>query len=160
MKYFLGLILLGTALISCNKHLPDFPQVEVSRDSLIVSNTWQIKHIYSVQNNVVFFYERGGQDNTWNFDNDFLKFNKGGTGTYKTGSTHYDITWQFDNDDKTELSYVIYNYANGQPSTGLNHSVKLENVFLSYTSFRYSEIYTNENGTHTVSSVYREPKIK
>ena len=160
MKYLLGLLLLGSIVSSCNKHLPDFPKVEVSRDSLIVSNTWQIRHIYSVQNNTVFFYERGGQNNTWNYDNDFLEFEKDGTGTYTAGSSNYNITWQFDNADKTELSYTIYDYANEQPNVGLNHNAKLENVFLSFTSFRYAEIYTNENGTHTVSSVYREPKIK
>jgi hypothetical protein len=160
MKYFLSIALISSILISCNKHLPDLPHIEVSKDSLLVSNTWQIRHIYSVQNNIVFFYERGGQNNTYNYDNDFLKFDKDGTGTYTAGSSHYNITWQFDNSDKTEMSYTIYNYANGQPYEGLNHQVKLENVFLSFTSFRYSEIYTNENGTHTVSSVYREPKIK
>ena len=159
MKQILCLILLSALVISCKKDSNDPPEVVISRDSLLVSNAWQMQQITFVQNDgTVLFYERGGQNNTWNYDNDYLKFEKNGTGSYNAGTQQFELTWQFDNSDKTELSYTIHNYANGGPQQGSNLDIKLENVYLSESSFRYAELYSNENGTQTISSVSREPK--
>jgi hypothetical protein len=158
MKYILGLILLSSIIISCKKDNDDPPESVISRDSILVSRVWQIKHIRVLQNNFIIRYDRGGQDNNWNYDNDYFKFEKNGTGSYTAGNDVYDISWQFDNSDKTELSYTIHDYSNGQPAEGFDLDVKLENVFISENSLRYAELYTNDNGTNTISSVYREPR--
>lgn len=159
MKKLLAVLLISALFIACKKdghHPPGKNQP--TRDSLLVSNVWQIQKIHVLQNNVVLFYERGGQNNDYNYDNDFLKFEKNGTGTYTAGSTVYNITWHFDNVGRTELTYLLHEYANGQPSPGIDLEIKLENIFLSESSFRYAELYTNENGTETISSVYREAR--
>jgi hypothetical protein len=160
MKQILGLILLTSLVVSCKKDANDPPEVIISRDSLLVSNTWQMQQINVVQNDgTVLFYKRGGQNNSWNYDDDYLKFERNGTGIYNAGTQQYEITWQFDNSDKTELSYTIHNYSNGGPQENSSLDIKLENVYLSESSFRYAELYTNENGTQTICSVYREPKL-
>ena len=151
MKQIIFALLLGVAFVSCKKDFPNNPHGRENRDNLIAKNVWQIQQIYTVQNNVEFFYERGGQNNTFNYDNDYLSFEKNGTGTYEAGSDQYNINWQWDNTDKTELSFTIHDYANGQPAQGIDLVVKLENVYLSETSFRYAEIYTNENGGCSVA---------
>lgn len=161
MKQILGLILISLLLISCKKNNEEPPpQVPITRDSMLISNVWQIKHIHVLQNSTVYKYERGSQNNTYNYNNDYIEFEKNGAGKYTAGNDIYDITWQFNNSEKTELTYTIYDYANGLPQEGNNLDVKLENVFLSETSFRYAEIYTNLNGANAVCSVYREPKDK
>lgn len=116
-----------------------------------------MKHIRVLQNNFITRYDRGSQDNNWNYDNDYLKFEKNGSGTYTAGDDVYNISWQFANTDKTEITYTLHDYANGQPTPGTDLDIKLENVFISENSFRYAELYTNENGTITICSVYREP---
>lgn len=158
MKQLFVLLCLSTFIISCKKDSDDPPQTAISRDSILVSRIWQMQKIHVLQNNTLLFYQRGGQNNSWNYDNDYLKFEKDGSGTYTAGSDVYDITWQFDNSDKTEISYTLHDYANGHPEDGIDLEIKLENVYLSETSFRYAELYTNENGTHAICSVYREPK--
>lgn len=158
MKQVFFALLLGVAFVSCKKDYPYNPHGQENRDNLIAKNVWQIQHIYTVQNNVEFIYERGGQNNTFNYDNDYLSFEKNGTGTYEAGNDQYVIAWQWDNTSKTELTFTIHDYANGQPAQGIDLIVKLENIYLSETSFRYAEIYTNQNGTNTVGSVYRQPK--
>lgn len=161
MKQIFALILISSLIISCKKNNEEPPpQVPITRDSMLISNVWQIQHIHVLQNSTIYKYDRDGQNNTYNYNNDYIKFERDGTGSYSAGNDYYQITWQFDNSDKTELTYTIYNYANGQPQDGINLDVKLENVFLSETSFRYAEIYTNLNGANTVCSVYREPKNK
>ena len=159
MKSLFAVLLISAFFIACKKdgdHPPS--KNEPTRDSLLVSNVWQIQKIHVLQNNVVLFYERGGQNNDYNYDNDYLKFEKDGTGTYTAGGNVYNITWQFDNVSRTELTYLLHDYANGQPWPGVDLEIKLENIFLSESSFRYAELYTNENGTETICSVYREKK--
>ena len=158
MKYVLGLILLSSVIISCKKDNNDPPESVISRDSILVSRIWQMEHIRVLQNNVITRYDRGSQNNTWNYDNDYLKFDKNGSGTYTAGNDVYDISWQFANSDKTEIEYTLHDYSNGQPSEGVDMEIKLENVFISENSLRYSELYTNDNGTNTICSVFRESK--
>ena len=76
MKYVLGLILLSSVIISCKKDNNDPPESVISRDSILVSRIWQMEHIRVLQNNVITRYDRGSQNNTWNYDNDYLKFDK------------------------------------------------------------------------------------
>lgn len=142
--------------ISCKKehyHHPDHKNA----DELLTANEWIIEEITSSQSNELLYYKRGGQNNNVDFSLNALTFHAGGTGNYTDGSNMYDINWQFTNSDKTELSYFIHDYANGAPAPGLSMEVKLENVHLTKSSFKYAEIYTNENGVAAVSSVHRIP---
>ena len=104
MKSLFAALMIFALFTACKKDR-DYPPAknEPTRDSLLVSNIWQIQKIHVLQNNVVLFYERGGQNNDYNYDNDFLKFEKNGTGTYTAGSDVYNITWHFDNTARTEF---------------------------------------------------------
>jgi hypothetical protein len=143
-------------LISCKKEHYHHPNHKNS-EKLLTANDWIIEEITSSQSNELLYYKRGGQDNNVDFTHNSITFDENGTGNYTDGSNLYNITWQFTNSDKTELSYFIQDYANGSPAPGLSMEVKLENVYLSHTSFKYAEIYTNENGVSAVSSVHRIP---
>ena len=161
MKRVLTLAAIFAIVISffaCDKDVNERPNLD--RTYLLTSSAWQIKHIRVVQTGQDFVYDRGGSNNTFDFTNDYLEFQKDGSGTYWAGNDQYEISWQFDNSEKSELTYTIYNYADGHPQPGTDHLVKLENVFLSETSFRYAELYTNNNGSHSAASVYRERAIK
>lgn len=148
-------ISISALFLACTREFPQPPERDTI--TLLTQSLWRIDQSYSVQNNTVFFYKRGGQNNTFNYDNDFLKFEKDGTGTYSAGNNTYEIDWQFATSAKTELSFTIHNYANGQPSQGDDLLVRLENLVVTFNSLRYAEIYKNKNGTNSVGSVYREP---
>lgn len=148
-------ILSSVIVLSCTREFPQPPERDIM--TLLTQSVWRIEQTYSIQNNTVFFYKRGGQNNTFNYDSDFLEFERDGTGTYTAGNNSYVIDWTFDNSAKTEISYTIHDYANGQPAQGEELDVKLENVVVTFNSFRYAEIYTNIGGTHSVGSTYREP---
>ena len=158
MKQLFTLILLASLFTSCKKDSDPPPEVVISRDSLLVSHAWQVQQINEIQGSMRISYVRGSQNNSWNYDEDFWKFEKNGTGIYHTSTHEYDISWQFDNVDKTELSYTLHDYANGGPQEGVDLQIKFENIYLSSTNFRFTELYTNLNGSHTISSVYCEPK--
>ncbi len=151
------LVCAASLFISCKKEYHIHPG-GLNPEKLLVSNVWQVQKLTSSQGNTLWHYVRGGQDNNFNYDGDYLDFEADGTGTYSAGAL-YDITWEFTNADKSELTYVIRNYANGQPADGIDLTVKMENVHLAPDSFKYAEIYTNENGVSAVSSVYRTPYI-
>src|ERR1700755_3059964 len=141
MKQLIFIFFCSFALFSCKKDTSTPPPAtEISRDSLLVSNIWQGPHIRVLQNNTMISYDRGGSDNTFNYDHDYLEFKKDGTGTYSAGNDVYNISWRFDNAAKTEMSYTLFDYADGAPHDGINLELKLENVFLSENSFRYAEI--------------------
>ena len=154
MKRFLTLYLLVALLsVSCKKDSPS-PPAKTNED-LLVDIIWKTEQITSAQENAFIYYKRGGSNNTFNYDNYDLKFNKDGTGKYTTGDIIYDITWEFTNVGDSELTYIIHNYANGSPENGINLEVRLENIYLNETTFKYAELYTNNNGKSVISSVIR-----
>lgn len=155
MKKLFALLVLSATLLGCRKDSPFNPD-SYKPEKLIVNKQWQIQKITSAQSNTLFYYERGGQSN-WDYSQNLLLFKPDGTGEYTDGSNLYEITWEFTNSAKDELSYVIEDYANGQPAPGLSMEVELENINVTATSLKYAEIYTNENGSPAVSSVHRIP---
>lgn len=109
------------------------------------------KHLNQSQGGNKAFYDRGGSNNTHDYGNDLLQFNTNGSGTYTTSAgDSYTIAWQFDNGEKTELSYTISDF-NG------NLTIKLENILLDENNFRYSEMYGTGNN-YSGGSIYRIPK--
>lgn len=154
-KYFLLLLVVSLSLLSCTKEL-ETPEKDITE--LLVGVSWKIHELTFVQNNTLFYYLRGGQNNTANyFDGDVLKFNDDQTGTYSTGAVTYEISWEFKSEDKKALSYIIFDYDKGAPKTGVNTEVRLENISLTENKFRYAEIYTNSEQKSTISSVTRIP---
>ena len=146
-------LLFTTAFIACKKDKEDpEPTPETDRTVLLTQNSWQIRHLNQSQGGDKWYYDRGGSNNTHDYGNDLLQFNTDGSGTYTTSAGNsYTISWQFDNSDKTELTYTINGF-NG------NLAIKLENIFLDENNFRYSEMYgtgTNYSG----GSIYRIPKL-
>lgn len=147
---FLTLLIL---FIACKKDDvdPEPPPVK-DRTELLTGSSWQIKHLNQAQSGQKTYYDRGGGNNTYDYDDDLLKFNTDGSGIYTTSTgVNYNFTWQFDNTDKTELSYTLAGYGNG------SLAIKLENIFLDENNFRYSEMYMF-GSSYSGGSIYRMPK--
>lgn len=151
-SFFLYLLMLPL-IFSCKKVIT--PIIEKTTEANLVDKAWLMDEITFVQSNQLYYYQRGGQSNTAHFDNNTIYFKKDKTGTYSDGGHIYDITWSFDQDDKTKLQYTIYDYQNGAPQEGVNSVVYLENVNVSDAYFRYAEIYTHDGEKSVISSVKR-----
>jgi len=151
MKHFLFSFLAFSILfIACKKDNVDpEPPPEKDRTELLTGSSWQIKHLHQAQSGQKDYYDRGGSNNTHDYAKDLLKFNTDGSGIYTTSTgVDYNFTWQFDNPEKTELSYTLANYGGG------SLAIKLENILLDETNFRYSEMYMH-GGFYSGGSVYR-----
>jgi len=153
MKHLLFLFLtISILFISCKKDKADpEPAPEKDRTELLTGSSWQIKHLNQAQSGQKFYYDRGGSNNTHDYAKDLLKFNTDGSGVY-TSSTgvDYNFTWQFDNMEKTELSYTLAGYGSGT-------LIKLENILIDENNFRYSEMYMYD-GFYSGGSIYRISK--
>jgi hypothetical protein len=139
--------------VSCKKALD--PVIEKKVQDLLVNKNWNMDEITYVEDNTLFYYLRGGQNNTAHFDSNILLFKEDKNGIYIDGNVTYDITWQFVGNDYTKLNYTIYNYYKGAPKQGTNSVINLENVNLSESFFKYAEIYSHDSQKSIISSVKR-----
>jgi len=120
-----------------------------SPEELLSANAWKIEKIRTLQNGSFYYYQRGTSNH--DLDNESINFKTDHTGTY-TGpdGTEYAISsWNFIDDQKTQIQYLIEFSAPLQ--------VNWDNVALTSTSLRYGE-YHNLGGVNTLSVAKRIPK--
>jgi hypothetical protein len=150
---FASLLFLQTGVTSCTKEKIVVDTVTVTKtDTLIIqdttvslelltANSWKLQEIRGVNGNTMVFYERGGTLNTQNFDNEYIRFRADGTGTYfdASGATHQ-ITWEFSNEARTKLTFVVSN-----PAPLESHIVVYENLRYKNQALLFDQYWTYDN---------------
>ncbi|MBC7849556.1 MAG: hypothetical protein H7Y31_07465 [Chitinophagaceae bacterium] len=153
VKRLLVLSLISVFLLSACSKDDDTPPVPVETpEQLLVKAAWKVEEIRYMQTNsngggADYYYKRGVTGNVSNLDNESVRFDANGVGSYTVGATTSPIVWQFSNADKTRLTWTI-NYS-GQPAMTVNW----ENIVISATSLRYAEYFTTVVGGVTVKSL-------
>ncbi len=109
------------------KPLPAQPQTVANE---LTAVTWKTEESRVIDGNSTFYYKRGGQENTINFDNDFYKFDNDNTGTYFYNGQPYKFNWKYLDTEKTKMEMTIL-----YPTPLI---VTLENILLTPTLFRYT----------------------
>jgi hypothetical protein len=109
--------------------------------SLLTANSWKLQEYRGVYANTIVLYQRGGTLNTENFDNEYIRFNADGTGTYfdQPGLAHQ-ITWEFSNEAKTKLAFVVSN-----PSPLPSQTVIYENLRYKNRALLFDQYWTYDN---------------
>jgi hypothetical protein len=138
---FASLLLLQTGVTSCTKEKTIVIQDTAISLELLTSNSWKVQEVQGVKGNTVVFYERGGTSNTENLDDEYIRFLADGTGTYfdQAGFTHQ-ITWEFSNEAKTKLTFVISN-----PAPLQSHTVVYENLRYKNKALYFDQYWTYDN---------------
>ena len=140
--------LITFAIASCQKNDDDTPQPEKTPEEILTSTTWRLDEIRFLQNNSPTYYKRGVTSDPYSFDTESIQFKTDLTGTYKAGGITYDMTWEFIDQAKTKIEFII-DYAT--PLT-----VNWENIIYGNSSLKYAEYY-NRTGTNTLSVATRIP---
>ena len=135
-------------IASCEKNDDDSPIPEKTPEEILTSRSWRLDEIRFLQNNAPTYYKRGVTSDPYSFDTESIQFNTDQTGTYKAGGVTYSMTWEFIDQAKTKIEFII-NYTT--PLT-----VNWENIIYSDSSLKYSEYY-NRTGTNTLSVATRIP---
>jgi|GEM_PF-64647 len=99
---------------------------------VLTTVTWKTEESRVIDGNNNFYYKRGAQDNTINFDNDLYKFDADNTGTYFYNGQQYKFNWKYLDTEKTKMEMVIQ-----YPSPLI---VNFENILVTPTSFRYTRM--------------------
>lgn len=119
---------------------------------------WQIEHIDWVDEGVLYQYNRGASNNDNNFDDNYVIFSRDFTGSYITSGTTFNTSWSWNDATKTGLTYIIHNFAEGGiVSPNSNFTISWQNVSLTDSTFRYTEMYTHNNGSVVIGSGERTP---
>ena len=154
---FAFLLLFQSSITSCTKDQTIYDTVTVTKtDTLIIkdtavslelltANSWILQDYRGVSANTIVFYQRGGTSNTENFDNEYIRFIADGTGTYfdQSGAMHQ-ITWEFLNDEKTRLSFVVSNPAPLESQMVIYDNLRYKNkslLFDQYWSYNYINLH-------------------
>jgi len=158
----ISLILVGllqTGTISCTKDVTHYDTVTVSHTDtitltdtvvikdtaisleLLTANAWKMQEIKGVIGNNITFYERGGTNNTENYDNEYIRFNADKTGIlYDANGGIHQITWDFSDVSVTKLTFVVSN-----PAPLLSQVVVYENMRYKNKSLFFDQSWTYNN---------------
>jgi hypothetical protein len=119
--------------------------------AILTANPWKISVVRATVGGYYVYYQRGGSNNTQNFDNEYMTFNANNTGTYTDNTgVQTSFTWNFTDVAHTNLVWV-WNLSS--PVT-----VTWENIAYDNASIRYTEYYYTQFGGNTLSSCVRIPK--
>ena len=110
--------------------------------------SWQIDEIRFLQQNTLYYYKRGGADNSYDFNDEYIQFNKDKSGVRYDKGVSYPLKWDFIDQGKTKIKIIM------QESPQL--IVIWENLIYNETSLKYSEYYTRR-GTNSLAVVTRTP---
>ena len=155
--YLISLSFLLLIVISCTKTKYTSAPIVIT-DSLMDGKKWQIEHIYWVDEGVLYQYNRGASNNDNNFDDNYVIFSRDFTGSYITNATTFNTSWSWNDATKTGLTYIIHNFAEGGiVSPNSNFTISWQNVSLTDSTFRYTEMYTHNNGSVVIGSGERTP---
>ena len=120
---------------------------------LLTANAWKLQEYIGVAGNDLTFYERGGTDNTRNFDDEYIQFNADKTGIYHDvdGKTRQ-ITWDFLDASLTKLTWTILN----EPAAA-NEVVVYDNMRYKNLSLLMDQYWSYDN-LNNHAQIIRIPK--
>lgn len=116
----------------------------VSLQDALCGKRWQLKEIRFLQDNENYFYKRGSDDNSINFDTEYIEFYPDHTGTYHAGGILYKVDWQ-------DIENNVLRYTVHYP-TPLH--VTWEQLDTAHGDLRYTEYYTRKR-TESLASATR-----
>lgn len=123
------------------------PVPGVNKDSVLTADTLKIEEIRFLQGNTQYYYKRGASGNTINFDTEFIKFNANNSGVYVAGGIIYSLTWNWMDDAKTKLQYIV--------SYSPALTVAWDQLQFTNNSVAYAEYY-NRNGSQSMGYAVRK----
>jgi CarboxypepD_reg-like domain len=94
--------------------------------------TWKMDESRVIDGNKMFYYKRGGTENSINFDEDLYKFNTDNTGIYYFNGQEYKFTWKYLDAGQSKMEMII------QYPTPL--IVNFENVSVSGSVLKYTRM--------------------
>jgi hypothetical protein len=109
---------------------------------LLPGINWRMDESRVIDGNNMYYYKRGGQENTINFDEDSYKFGSDNTGIYFYNGQEYKFNWKYLDAEKTKMEMIIL-----YPTPLIVH---LENISLTATSFKYTRLQ-KVNGVNYVA---------
>jgi hypothetical protein len=112
--------------------------------AILTANNWTFQYVDGVEGNSLFFYTRGGSNNTQVLDNSYFTFLANGTGMlYPNSGPSSSFTWQFTDSTYTSISWnwelptpVAVTW---QGISYKNGNISLNQYFLQ--SGNYSDVY-------------------
>lgn len=109
---------------------------------LLTANAWKMQEIRGVIGNDIIFYQRGGTTNTENYDNEYIRFNADKTGIlFDANSATHQITWDFSNEAKTKLTFILANPAPLESQTVIYENLRFKNNALLFDQYwTYSNV--------------------
>jgi len=119
----------------------------VNKDSVLTADTLKLEEIRFLQSNIQYYYKRGASGNTANFDSEFIKFNANNTGVYVDGGINYTLTWNWIDQAKTKLQYIV--------SYSPALTVTWEQLQFTNNSLAYAEYY-NRSGNQSMGYAVRK----
>lgn len=138
-------LVLGFA--SCKKDETKPP--EKSTIELLTAHTWQIDEIRFLQQNIPYYYKRGGNNNNANFDIEYIKFKTDKTGERSDNNEIYPLTWDFVDGNQNKIRMVVQEKS--------EVILFWDIIVLKDRVLKYSEYY-NRQGTNSLASATRVPK--
>ncbi len=125
---FVILLMMQTGITSCTKDVVKIDTVTVTHTdtltkvdtvvtqdttvtlAILTANKWRSQEIRGVIGNDTTVYQRGGTNNTEDYDNEYIQFNTNGTGIlYDAVGTTHQTTWSFLDSSHTMLTFVVFN---------------------------------------------------
>lgn len=118
----------------------------------IEDKKWYMHEIRAIQDNKNYYYRK---DNPYagnmNFDNDYILFQKGGSGLYhQSDGKEYKVTWNRNEKKDNTVEYTIYSFRNNK-----DLFVTWENIEINGTILTYTEFYTHANGINSLAVCIR-----
>lgn len=118
---------------------------------ILTAHPWKLQEIRGVKNNSAYYYLRGGNSNTDNFDNEYIIFNANKTGSYfDNNGGQSSLTWDFIGQDNSKIIYTV-NF----PSVVT--TINWENLRFKNGAIKYDEYYS-QNGFNSHSQASRIAK--
>lgn len=110
------------------------PETEQARtsDGWLTGVTWKMEESRVIDGRNMYYYKRGAQDNTLNFDNDLYTFNIDHTGVCVYNGQEYTFSWKYLDAEKTKMEMIIF--------YPVPLVVALENIMLTASSFKYTRL--------------------
>lgn len=158
MRFFILALTFTFVITSCTKEkivetikevekIVYLPTPGVNKDSVLTAKNLQLDEIRFLQNNTQYYYKRGATGNTANFDTEYIKFNSNNTGTYVAGGVTYTLTWNWIDQAKTKLQYIV--------SYSPALTVTWEQLQFTNNSLAYAEYY-NKSGMQSMGYAVRK----
>lgn len=162
---FVLLSMVQTSVSSCTKDETIYDTVTVIKtDTLVIQDTaitlqlltstsWKTQEIRGVIGNTLLFYSRSSNSNTEDYSNEYITFSADKTGVlYDAAGALHQLTWNFNNNTNTKLTYIVQN-----PAPLASQTVVYENLRYKNNALLFDQYWTYNN-INSHAQVIRSPK--